>query len=319
MNPKKLFVLLGLTAATLAAITAGCQQTPATAPALTVGELTTYKVTTTSERTLEFKGSLAENEGLKGGHTSKTVELVFTSDVLSVDEQGNATAEITIKQLSYFSQVKDRPYLRFDSTKDDISSSLGQLIGQSYRLEIAPDGQVTKVIDASEARAAVKGVTPANKAAQHILQSEVIMHIHSFPGVASDKINKLQPGDSWTDTKSFFLGMLGTKSYERTYTVDKITEADSHNIAVIQMQAVALDATGRQQDDDASGDLSDSPVESESFSGLLEFDLTNGKVKRYSERLETQWVMADPQAQNEPEPDAFVMGIGRSYSIVKID
>ena len=319
MNPKKLFMLLGLTAAALTAITAGCQQNPATAPALTVGELTTYKVTTTSERTLEFRGSLAENNSLKGGHTSKTVELVFTSDVLSVDEKGNAATEITIKQLSYFSQVKDKPYLRFDSTQDDITTPLGRLIGQSYRIKIAPDGQVLKVTDISEARNATRGASLESQAAQHILQVDVIKHIHSFPVVAPDKINKLQPGDSWTDTRSFFLGMLGTKSYERTYTVDKITEADSHNIAVIQMQAVAPDATDRQQDDNASVNFSDPPIESESFTGLLEFDLTDGKIKRYSQRLNAQWIMADPQAQNEPEPDSFVMGIGRSYSIVKID
>jgi hypothetical protein len=52
----------------------------------------------------------------------------------------------------------------------------------------------------------------------------------------------------------------------------------------------------------------------------LRFDLDNGKVSEYSEKLDVNWVSAMPQRdQQKGSPVILKMNASRSYELKKID
>ena len=59
----------------------------------------------------------------------------------------------------------------------------------------------------------------------------------------------------------------------------------------------------------------------EEYSGQLQMDLTGGKVEKYYEQLQSQWVAVDPSVEQEDdkEPAALKMIAIRTYSLEKID
>ena len=59
----------------------------------------------------------------------------------------------------------------------------------------------------------------------------------------------------------------------------------------------------------------------QTYTGLLEMDLSSGKAQKYSEELRSQWLMIDPQAEQKgaKEPDAVEMSVVRSYNLERVD
>ncbi|MBA7676877.1 hypothetical protein ES703_85122 [subsurface metagenome] len=59
----------------------------------------------------------------------------------------------------------------------------------------------------------------------------------------------------------------------------------------------------------------------ETYTGRLELDLTAGKVEKYIEELQTEWVAVDPSAgqKDDKEPAVLTMSDTRFYSLEKID
>lgn len=284
---------------------------------------TTYKVITEGQRSVQFMGDLAKDTALKGGQTGNKVEMVFTQQIQSVDDKGNAVAKITIKGLKYLAKVKDDTVLDFDSSREgDQNNPLAKLIGQSYTMEIAPAGQVAAVIDIKEAQAAVRGGTSAHKRASALLEPNAIKERHTISALPVADKSRLHAGDTWSSIKDFSFGLMGTKSYERIYTLKEVEDAGSRQIAIVEMNAIPTSETAEQlHKEQATSDFSKMFDSTQAYTGQLKLDLTGSKVEKYLEELQLEWIIVDPSAkqQGDKEPDTLKMVVTRLYSLEKID
>ena len=99
-------------------LTAGCAQTASLALKFTPQDLTTYKLTTEAQRHIKWEGPLTDETAFRGGQTGNKIEMTFTRQIQSVDDKGNAVAEITIEGLKYLSIIRDNTVLDFDSSRE---------------------------------------------------------------------------------------------------------------------------------------------------------------------------------------------------------
>jgi len=247
--------------------------------------------------------------------------MTFTQLIQSVDDKGNAVAEITIKALKCLVKVRDNVTLDFDSSREkDQNNPLAKLIGQSYTMEMSPAGQVTKVIDLSKAKAAVKGSSSAHKTASALLSADATKQRHSIPAMPSADKNQLRPGDSWSTVRTFDFQMMGFKSYERVYKLKEIKDTDNRQIAVVEMDAMpSAEMAEELHKEQATGPFSKMFDNTETYTGKLSLDLTSGKVEECLEKLATEWVAVDPNPNDDQEPAALKMAALRFYHIKKLD
>jgi len=287
-------------------------------------DLTAYKVTTETEQSVIWEGPETNRpKSFIGGHSGNRIEMTFTRRIQSVDDQGKAVAEITIKGLKYSAKVRDNIILDFDSSREkDLNNPLGKLIGQSYSIEITACGEVSKVIDVSGARAAVEGSASGNQRAAQLLSTEVIREQHAIPALPAAEKNQLQTGESWSNIKTFSFGPLGSKSYERIYELKEIKDADGRRAAIVEMSVVPSSEKAKElHKEQVTGFFSqmfDNPIEI--YTGRLKLDLTAGKVEQYFEEFRSEWVAVDPLAEKEnEEPDTLRMGAIRLYRIERVD
>ena len=322
---KRIRFLADLTGAAvcLLFLAAGCAQTTTLTLKFTPQDLTTYKVVTLTQRGIEFEGSLPKKEGaFKGGRNQEGTEMTFTQQIQSIDDKGNAVAKITIEALKYHSTVKDRPVLDFDSLKqEDRRNPLAKLIGQSYTIKIAPTGEVTEVIDVKKARGAVRGDYIADIAASKLLSPDAIKERHGLMALPVSGKNRLRTGDSWSNIKNFSFGIMGTKSYERIYTLKGLEADNDRQIAVVEMDAIPTAETAeRLHKQQAAYEFLKMFDNTETYAGQLILDLTAGKVEKCLEKLLSEWVIVDPWAdQDDKEPAVMRMSATRLYRLEKID
>jgi len=283
---------------------------------------TAYKVILEADRSVIWQGPLQEKpEAFRGGHTGNKIEMTFAQQIQSVNEKGNAVAQITIKGLKYLTKVRDNVLLDFDNSREkDKPSPLTKLIGQSYTIEITPVGQVAKVIDTSQAQAAVTGSSSAHKTAATLLSADAIKQRHSIPAMPSADKNLLRPGDSWSSVRTFDFQMMGSKAYERTYKLKEITDTDQKHLAVVEMSAIpSTEMAEKLHKEEAMGAFSKMFDNKETYTGELKLDLTAGKVEKCIEKLVSEWVVVDPNPKLDQEPAALRMAAVRIYHIEKVD
>jgi len=276
---------------------------------------TNYKLIMEAEDKVAFEGPIAKGPDFRGGCNRTKIEMTFSRQIQSVDDNGNAVAKITVRDLKYLSERDEKPVLDFDSAAEkDRDNPFAKLIGQSYTIEIAPDGQVKRVIDAKQARTVVKGPRQANKAASRLLAPDAIKKIHGTLVLPQAGEAQLRPGQSWSSAEVFDFRMLGMGSYEKIYTIKKMKKQDGQQTAVVHMNAIPSSGQAMH----AFPNMFD---KTQTYTGQLELDLSSGKVQKYSEKLQSQWLVVDPQAEQKDskEPDALKMSVVRSYSLEKID
>lgn len=291
---------------------AGCAQTSNLTLKFAPQDLTTYKVTTQSEMSLKFEGPTLDKNEFKDSRNQNIIEMTFTQQVLNTDDKGNAVVEVTIKELKCLSIYRDKTTLDFDSAREkDRDDPLGKLVGQSYTIEMTPSGQVSKVIDANDARAAVSGNRPAA-----LLSAKVIKERHTVTALPATHKEKLRIGDNWSSVKIFPFPIIGSRAYDRIYTLKQIKTTKGRKFAIIEMNAIPSAEMAKQLHTDS--ELFDN---TEIYTGELKLDLTNGKVEKYCEELQSEWVILDPSVTvtDDEEASAVKMGAIRSYCIEKID
>jgi len=286
-------------------------------------DLTTYRVSILSERSVKFEGPLPEKNAFKGGRASSRLEMTFTQRRQSADDKGGIIADITIKGLKFLGVVKDDVVEDFDSSRaKDQNSPLAKLIGQTYTLEIAPTGEVTEIIDVQQIQAAVMGSSSAHRTALGLLKPDIIKERHGMMLLPDADKNRLRTNDKWSRTRVFSFGMMGAKSYERVYTLKGIEDRDGQQIAVVEMNAIPSSEMAEElYKEQAASALSKMFDNTETYAGRLELDLTAGKIERYLEKLQSQWITVEPFTgqQSDREPAALKMGVIRLYSLEKID
>ena len=326
MRQVKTSTLVAITTIYLMLIISGCSDTSPLPQKSTLKaedtEWTTYKVTTDRENGVLWQGP-PENKpkSFIGGHSGNKIEMTFTRQILSVDSKGNSIAKITIKELKYLSKLRDKIVLDFDSSSEqDPDNPLRKLIGQSYTIELNASGEVSKIVDVNDAKAALADNTISNARAAQLLTTEAITTQHSIP-LPPVRSNKPIPGKKWSNIKTFSFRMMGAKSFERIYEIIKISEVDGRQIAIAQMNAVPSTAKAKELYQQQSTGLFSSMFDNtETYTGMLSFDAATGQIEKYNEEFRSFWTAVDPLAtKQEKEPDRFQMSATRIYRIERID
>ena len=307
----------------LLVLVAGCTQTATLALKFTPQDSTTYRVITEREKSVEFRGPLADDRAFEGGSTSSRVEITFAQEIQSVDNRGNAIAKITIKELKYLAKVKNVPDANFDSSRaQDQGSPLAKLIGQNYRIKFSPAGEVIAVVDVRGAQAAVRGRTPAHQTALALLKHNVIKERHTVLTLPPADKNKVRVGDNWSSIRNFSYGLLGSETFERIYTLKELKDINGRRLAVVEMNAIpSAEMAEELYKKQAPGVLSNMGDNIQTYTGQLELDLTTGNVEKCFEKLRTEWIIADPSIKpgDNKEPAAVKMAEARLYSLERID
>jgi len=247
---------------------------------------------------------------------------VFTQEVVAVQDNGTATAKITIDELKFRDISKNDVLLDFDSADEkDKDNPLAKLIGQVYTIEINTAGEVTGIVGASQARAALGSrVTDYRKAA--LMGDEAIKERHTIAALPDQTEPPVKPGDDWSKIKTVPFGLMGTKVYERIYVLKHIKARGGRQIATIEMNAIPT----AEQAEQLHKDQGDNPFSKmfdsiDKYTGSLIFDMTSGTVRRYVEELKSEWLIVDPAAQPDSEktPDALRMSALRLHSLERLD
>ncbi|HBG28700.1 MAG: hypothetical protein A2Y10_12160 [Planctomycetes bacterium GWF2_41_51] len=279
---------------------------------------TTYKVVTGSTKDYEFVQPSINKT--KERHTGGSVEMVFSQSIESVDEQGNAIANITIKQLKYTSADSQGKEVGFDSTTANESDPMTKLIGASYKIKISPKGAV-EVVDASAARALVKQGA-SEKTAARMLSDEEIARRHQVMALFDAK-DSYKKGEKWSSVTASPAGMLRSKSFEKVYTLTDIKEENDQKIATIEMNAVPSSkrVEGASDKEAGMGMFANMFDEKDEYTGKMIINLTTGTILSYDETLKAQWVAAETSEEQKSDkgPDQLTMGFTYNYSIEKVD
>jgi len=287
------------------------------------GDSTTYRVIRQSDKSAKWEGPVpGEPKRFPGGHTGNRVEMTFTQQTQSVDDKGNAVAEITIKELKYLAKVRDNVTLEFDSSKEhDPTSPLAKMIGQSYIIEITPSGQVSRVIDTADARAAVQGVSMANEVADALLTEDAVKELIGIPGLPAADKNRVLPGQNWSNIESFSFELMGPKSYERIYTLNEVRKIGNRRVAIAGMNAVPSTEQAKElhKEEESATALSRMFDNKETYTGELKLDLTSGKIENCREELLIEWFFVDPNPKADERPAALRMTADLSYSIERVN
>jgi len=289
-------------------LTTGCAD-------LTVSQ---YRLTFAGERSVEFKGRNAETRNLRGGRTGNRIKILYSRQIQSSDKKGNSIEKITIKQLDYLKYLKDKTVLDFKSKGADSKSPLGRLVGQSITIESGSEGQINRVLDTSIDRQSLKGKAEQNKAAQKLLETEAIKQLYSIPAPPKNQQARMKVSDTWSNTKSFSFGTLGTKSYKRIYTVTKFDESDGRRIMLVDMQGIPVP---KSQEQKKPGRWSNLSPNTEIYNGNMTFDLTRRQTSKYIENCQIEWVVEDPNStmEQDEQPDAMIMKAAHTYKVEMID
>lgn len=289
----------------------------------TPGRTTTYRVTTEAAKSVEWHGDTSNKPAaFQGGSTGHHTEITFEQQVRHVDDQGNATLRITIKALKYLSRARDAVTLDFDSTRPaDQDHPMARLIGLGYSLQMSPRGDVLAVTDVGPARQALPGSSPEQQTALRLLDEPIIRARHEIPALAALPDGEVSPGQRWSDIKSLDFGMLGTREFERIYTLREIETADADRLALIEMNAIPSSALAQsehaQQQSNVFAQMFDS---TESYDGRLELSLGTGEIVTYVEQLRMQWVAADPgAAEATAGPAVLRMGADQLYKLERVE
>lgn len=303
------------------------------------GQAVTYKVTTESQKSVEWKGApAAKPEQFADGRSGHRIELTFEQRVLQALDDGSAVLEITIKGLRYVGESVNQIVLDFDSARPaDAGNPLAKLIDRSYQVKMSPRGQVVEVSNVGPARLAVQGTLPGSTVAQKLLAEDEIRNRHEIAALSTLKDPALRPGQTWSSIKVFSFDQLGAKTYERVYTLKQAgrgglapsetvgpessgaspTRASPPRLAVVEMKAIpsAAKATElyRQRAGNPFTGMSDN---ADSYQGRLVFDLDNGQVREYGERMQNEWILFDPGSAQDPA--AIRMVARRLYQLEQV-
>jgi len=300
-------------------VIAGCGPTAKMALNMSPESETIYKVVTESGKDYEFtQPSLNKS---KVQNTGSRTEITFAQKVTDVDVNGNATADITIKSIKTISQSQKGVNYEFDSISEKAKADdLFALIGATYKISIAKNGEV-KTLDASAARKAVKKGM-ARKVASKLLSDAEIKSRHQILAFIDADKGQCKVGQSWSSLAASPPGMLKAKSFEKIYTVESMTEKGDDTIAMIKMNAVPSSkrAPGAKDESAGMGLFANMFDESNEFTGTMLINLTAGEIMSYNEDLQAQWVAVEPSADVDSDkgPDQLTMGFTHLFSIEKI-
>lgn len=293
------------------------EEKPGPAVALTLryvpGQTTTCKATTETERSVAWEGNVAKRPpAFHDGRTGQRVEMTFDQTVARVDSAGNAVVDVTIKALSCLGRTRDKVVLDFDSSRAaDQDRPLAKLIGQSYRVEVTAKGAVLAVLDVESARQAVQGSLPEQGTALRLLSDKAITQRHEIPALMVLDAAAVEPNEHWNSIRTVSFGLLGSKAYDRIYTLEGFEQSDNRWIAVVAMEAIPPAAGAeRSLPGQAANPFAMMSDSTDSYTGQLRLDLSVGQIERYVEQFRAEWMTVDPASIQSGETDPAVLKMG---------
>jgi hypothetical protein len=279
-----------------------------------VGDVTSYQVKIIDTQEVKWEGSVPGTSKFQDGRNNLRIQVKFTQEILEVDDKSTAIARITIDDLKYRSIIKNETVINFDSSDTAPGSVLSNLIGKSYTISMKPNG-VVGVIDNKGVVEGFFGSTKILKAARDFVKEDAIKKRHSLLLLPDEDKNPLQTEDKWSNTIIYPFGMMGSNAYERIYTFEDIEENNDGKRALVYMEAIPSAETGEAAQTGGMADMFDAQ---ETYTGQLSFDLDNGRVEEYSEKLGIQWIAVMP-GRETGDPPVLKMSAGRSYVLEKIE
>jgi hypothetical protein len=320
MKKFKFYIFASGTLICLLLLASGCSEQVKLALKFKPGQTESYRLQTVSQRKVTLESPKSENSAnFQGGQTTDRIEMVFDQQIQSIDTAGNATEKITIKELKYFEEIKDKTVLDFNSLGDNNpNDALAALIGQSYIIKIAPSGKVSSIVDVNDALQAIKNKPSNNAAAVSLLSDKTIVRQHSIPLPDSNN-NELKIGDKWSNITKFDFGLMGLKYYERTYILEKIEEDDGNLDTIIEMNATPSIA-GEKEIYQERGQAAVPPMTDVrlTYTGQMKFDVTDGTLIKYLENLKNEWLIVPPISGEAGPPSALNMTATQTYNIEKL-
>ena len=278
-------------------------------------ETATYK--STSEVIKDFRFEQPNLGKLREEQTKTAIEMTFTQTIESVDAEGNATANITIKGLAVNIVNKNENKYAFDSTdKEDAQSPMTNLLGQSYKIQISPTGNV-KVLDANDARAAVKTGYEKN-VAKGILDDKNIIQRHQAEAMPQDMVSSLKVGSTWEKVVASPPGLLAPKSYKKTYTLTSVDEA---NIATVEMVATEDAEPVKGASAGSMGMFSKMFDNEDAYNGLMTINVETGTLLKAEETLVSTYLAQETPEKGDPAkgPDTLTMTFTNRIALEKLD
>jgi hypothetical protein len=279
------------------------------------GSAVTYKAL--SEVLIDYRFEQPSVKKLEEKRSGSKIELEFVQQVESVDPAGNAVAKITIRGIKHLITSKTGVLFDFDSSREaDMAKPLAKLIGQSYTIQLSPDGNV-KVVDVKEAAGVVKSGRDKKIAAALLSDKSLsrIHRIHALPDTAGIAPKK---GYSWTmSQKSHPRLQWAPKTFQKTYTVASVENKGTHQIASVAMNANEDTGSDDDQSPALPGPLGQLFDPQESFNGQMVIELDTGIVQKYSEKFVGTYTAVDPMAKKDP--DILTMGFTDAVSIELVD
>ena len=309
---RKVFAWAGIGAVCLSVMFAGCAPQADLALKFAVGDRTKYSVT--DEDIKDFKFEQPSLNKVRSEPRSTTTQIKFIQEIESVDENGGV-ARITIKGLKYFAKDKGKVKYNFDSSRDaDKKKPLAKLLEKSYKIKLASDGSVD-VLDANKIRSSVTE-GQAGRVAKSLLSDKGIQKRHENLFLPDADNSLLRQGDSWSRAKAAQQRLMVPKSFEKTYTLKKVTGREGHQIAVVNMNAAESPSAPGTVSKIAGGigffaNMFDTE---EDYTGEMVLDLDTGKVAKYYEKLVTKYIAAEPSAKQKPDKGPDLLTIVLTYS-----
>jgi hypothetical protein len=286
------------------------------------GQTVRYKTVTEVRKFYKF--TQPSEKKVTEKNTTSIIEWVYDQTITDVDEQGNTTADITIKRLSYLTSTSEGAGEDFDSSRDsDKGKPFAKLVGQSYTIKTSADGKVVEVLGAQTAPSTIKG-RQGGQAGGYLLSEDAIKERHSIGYLPPSGKSKISVGDTWESVEASPKGMLTPKSYEKVFKVKDISSSDSGKIATITMKAIPTSKEAEGVSEQAVTGMkffTDMFDTGETFQGELVINLNSGQIIRYNETLVSESTAADMPRRAAPdaEPDVLNLKFDRRCSMERID
>lgn len=318
MSRKISMFLAGLSIG-LAVLMSGCNPTADLNLKFSPEQTSTYKAV--SEVVKDFRFEQPNLGKLREEQTKTVIEMTFTQTIDSLDEAGNATATITIKDLKIEMINKNEQKFAFDSTdKKDAKSPMSKLLGQSYRIQISPTGNV-KVLDAQAAKTSVRAGYE-KKIVTSILDDKNIIACHEVIALPQEKSSGLAVNDSWTQTVSSPPGLLAPKNYQKTYTLTDLDTQAGVTVATIEMVA-GEDAKAASSNSlgGGMGIFAKMFDNEDTYKGSMEIDLDSGVLLTMEETLISTYLAQEMPENGDPAkgPDTLTMQFTNRVLLEKLN
>jgi hypothetical protein len=280
-------------------------------------QVSTYKAVDLYRKDYLFDQPSSNKKTIKD--TELNTEVVYEQVTRDVDAEGNVTDDITIKAIKYLSTDSDGVNVDYDSSEDaKADSAFTMLIGQTYTIKMSPSFKVLEISNIVPSREAIKKGKD-ERFARGLVSDQTVRRRHEILAMPDKGMKTLKVGDSWSRLVVSPTGVLIPKNYEKTYTVEKISDGTT----LIKMNASPTSKKLENQPKRSEGfEMFRSLFDSEdNYTGQLLINVETGRVHEYNESLMNKYTAAEfPKGEPKPDkPDVLNLSFTESHSIKLLD